>query len=133
MGALLAMSDEPLPDTLYHYTDHAGLVGIVKSGTLWATHIRHLNDESDVRYSRNLLAALTDRLHPEFGGDWAAGVVRDAVAAVASSSTSPDTFVASLCDGGDNLGQWRGYGGFAVGFDPERSGDGGRRRSCSGI
>jgi len=46
--------------------------------------------------------------------------VCDAVKALVSSSTSPDTFVASLCEEWDNLSQWRGYGGFAIGFYRER-------------
>lgn len=117
------MSDSPLPEILHHYTDHAGLFGIIESRTFWATNIRYLNDESEIRYSRDLLGALAERLRPEFGGDWAAGVVCDAVAALASSGTSPDTFVTSLCDDGDNLGQWRGYSaqgsGYAIGLNRE--------------
>lgn len=118
------MSDNLLPDILHHYTGRAGLVGIIESRTLWATHIRNLNDESEIRYSRELLGALAERLRPEYGDDWAGSVVCGAVTALATATTSPDTFVASLCDDGDNLGQWRGYGGqgggFAIGFDRER-------------
>jgi Protein of unknown function (DUF2971) len=43
------------------------------------------------------------------------------VKALAESPDCPDTFVASFCFEGDNLGQWRGYSdggqGFAIGFD----------------
>jgi hypothetical protein len=118
------VSTDTPPEVLHHYTDRVGLVGIMESKTLWATDIRHLNDESEVRYSRDLLGALAERFRQEQGDSWAARVVCEAVAALASAPTSPDTFVASLCDDGDNLGQWRGYGGhgqgFAVGFDRER-------------
>jgi Protein of unknown function (DUF2971) len=118
------LSATPPPELLHHYTDRAGLGGIIESKKLWATHIRHLNDDSEIRYSRELLEAVAERLKPEFGSDWAAGVVCDAVAALANSETTPDTFVASFCDDGDNLSQWRGYGaqghGFAIGFNRER-------------
>lgn len=109
---------------MYHYTDIAGLQGILESRTLWATDIRYLNDETEAKYSRDLLGSVAERLRPEFGGDWAASVVCNAVAAMATSGTFPDTFVASLCDDGDNLSQWRGYGaqgrGYAIGLDREQ-------------
>jgi Protein of unknown function (DUF2971) len=118
------VSDSRLPGILHHYTGRAGLVGIIESRTLWATHIRYLNDESEVRYSRELLERLAEQLRSEYGDDWAGGVVCNIAALLAKASTSPDTFVASLCDDGDNLGQWRGYGaqggGFAIGFNRER-------------
>jgi hypothetical protein len=111
--------DDSLPELLHHYTDHDGLIGIIESGALWATHIGCLNDETEIRYVRDLMGALAERLRQEFADDWAAGVVCDAVAALASSGTSPDTFVTSLCDDGDNLSQWRGYGTYAIGVDRE--------------
>ena len=33
---------------LYHYTSRAGLEGIVRSRTLWATYYRSLNDSSEI-------------------------------------------------------------------------------------
>jgi hypothetical protein len=48
------VSDGPLPDLLYHFTDSAELQGILESRTLWATDIRYLNDETEVKYSRDL-------------------------------------------------------------------------------
>ena len=32
------------PLTLYHYTDQAGLLGIMESRRLWATKVQYLND-----------------------------------------------------------------------------------------
>jgi len=112
--------DQPLPELLHHYTNEYRLVGIIESQVLWATHVGFLNDESEVRYSRELLGALVQRLRSEFDGDWAGGVVCDVVAALAAAPTSLDTYIASLCDDGDNLGQWRGYGDYAIGFHRER-------------
>jgi DUF2971 family protein len=111
--------DNSLPELLHHYTDHDGLIGIVESKALWATHIGHLNDETEIRYVRELMGALAERIRQEVGDDWAAGVVCDAVAELSKSETSPDTFVASLCEDGDNLSQWRGYGKYAIGIDRE--------------
>jgi hypothetical protein len=33
---------------LHHYTSFCGLKGIVESGSVWATHYRHLNDSTEV-------------------------------------------------------------------------------------
>ncbi len=42
-------SDQDLPDTLYHYTDIAGLKGIWEDGHLWATGARFLNDTTELQ------------------------------------------------------------------------------------
>jgi len=44
-----------LPSGLFHYTDAAGLQGIVKSGRLWATHIYYLNDTQEFNTRRESL------------------------------------------------------------------------------
>ncbi len=80
------VSDGPLPELLYHYTDSSGLQGILGGRSLWAIDIRYLNDETEVKYSRDLLESVAECLRPEFGGDWAASVVCDAVAATHLSS-----------------------------------------------
>jgi hypothetical protein len=43
--------------TLYHYTTFSGLLGIVKSRTLWASDIRYMNDSAELRHTANLIAA----------------------------------------------------------------------------
>lgn len=37
---------QPVPATVYHYTDSAGLLGILKSGKIWLTDIFGLSDLS---------------------------------------------------------------------------------------
>ena len=44
------LEEAPLPAAVYHYTDAAGLQGILDSGVLWATDYRYLNDSSELRY-----------------------------------------------------------------------------------
>lgn len=46
---------------LFHYTDKKGLLGILESQTLWATHFEHLNDKSELQLMRDVLA---DRIFP---------------------------------------------------------------------
>jgi hypothetical protein len=39
---------------LYHYTDQSGLLGILDSKSIWATHIRYLNDASEFIHGINI-------------------------------------------------------------------------------
>lgn len=43
---------------LHHYTDFAGLNGIIESNTLWATHFLHLNDSTEVTLLKRPLTDL---------------------------------------------------------------------------
>jgi hypothetical protein len=49
-----SMDDHPVPPLLYHYTDATGLLGIVQSRAIWATHIRYLNDAQEFDYAADL-------------------------------------------------------------------------------
>ena len=40
---------------LFHYTTLAGMLGIFDSWTLWATHVRYLNDFKEFANETNLL------------------------------------------------------------------------------
>jgi hypothetical protein len=45
-----------LPEMLYHYTTLEGLLGILESKSIWATHIRYLNDAAEFNYAKDLIA-----------------------------------------------------------------------------
>ena len=55
--ALPELEREPLPEKVFHYTDSSGLLGILNSGVLWATHYRFLNDSSELKYIFDLEAS----------------------------------------------------------------------------
>ncbi|MDP3013182.1 MAG: hypothetical protein Q8M92_02985, partial [Candidatus Subteraquimicrobiales bacterium] len=38
------------PKIVYHYTDINGLLGIIDSGCIWATHVSRLNDSSEYHH-----------------------------------------------------------------------------------
>lgn len=44
------MEQHAAPDLLYHFTSSEGLVGILRSRSLWASHALSLNDASEVSY-----------------------------------------------------------------------------------
>lgn len=101
---------------LYHYTDSAGLIGLLSSSYIFATDSRFLNDS----------------MESKIGLEMAESVVRDMATqtkenfhtALAQSLSLPSpnpNFVFSLSFKEDDLSQWRSYAsegsGFTIGFD----------------
>lgn len=105
---------------IWHYTTPDGLLGILKSGSLWATSIKFLNDAQEYAHGlESLIATVHDQLQ---GKSSEARSMSDALEAVLRSQweTMDPSYVVSFCRDGDLLSQWRGYsgsGGFAIGFD----------------
>ncbi len=118
---------------LFHYTNSAGFLGIVRSGQLWASDAEFLNDAQELQYGREQLyralleqAASTEHLHQPGSAEASrATVMRSAAAHLFpggpfASKAYHAVYVACFCDDGDVLSQWRGYasgGGYALGFD----------------
>jgi hypothetical protein len=48
------MDNHPVPTLLYHYTDARGLLGIIESHAIWATHLHYLNDAQEFAYAADL-------------------------------------------------------------------------------
>ncbi|MGH8194064.1 MAG: DUF2971 domain-containing protein [Woeseiaceae bacterium] len=106
------------PDVLYHYTSAEGLIGILQSGEIWATSIRHLSDTSEFTYTlqraeqASTQNALSEHflfetfLLQRFNGD--------------TLLDNTSFFVGSFSAEGNLLSQWRAYcptgGGYSIGF-----------------
>ena len=128
MAANLAYSDflfpQVLPPVVYHYTSHTGLLGIVKSGSIWATNIRYLNDARELDLAVDILREVLN-YRRAFAAGWQLKVIRlleqKWLARIFPDSTIY-VFTCSFSEKGDLLSQWRGYAppgaGYAVGFKP---------------
>ncbi|TCL83642.1 MULTISPECIES: hypothetical protein [unclassified Rathayibacter] len=80
-----------LPEHVSHYTSIAGLIGIMKSSALWATHITQLNDPNENQTAVGVLEkvhAIDEQLYVQ------TYKVRD----------RDDLFVSSLSAAQDHLG-----------------------------
>jgi len=105
-------------DPLYHYTSLNGVLGILGSRSLWASHVSYLNDASEffhgISFAKDIAASLfmEDDYLAAFG--WAA---RHALESISPT----DLYVTSFSEKGDLLSQWRGYcpagAGICLGFD----------------
>jgi hypothetical protein len=133
--------------SIFHYTDSAGLLGILASETLYATDYRYLNDRAESGIFRDLLLPILEaeiaQLTPKLvENGWlkqafyeqhgAGGHATQAAAMYRSIMTARDNisppFVLSFCRHDEKspafkdglLSQWRTYavsGGFAIEFD----------------
>jgi hypothetical protein len=126
---LVARAATQIPPTLYHYTDAAGLMGIVTSGTAWATHSAYLNDASEFKYAVGMMKDVVTKATADADPDSWKGRFREVIAQDNNSSlyskdwaqdADEQQFVACFSEGGDGLSQWRGYGksigGYSLGF-----------------
>lgn len=108
-----------LPDHLYHYTDAAGLIGMLSGGKVWATDYRFLNDKSEFQHTKDLLKeVIAQRLQSE--SDDLQAKMYAQILNFETLEPLDDRFVFSMSEEGDDLSQWRGYArdglGFTIGF-----------------
>jgi len=99
----------------YHYTDAAGLLGIIQNNRLWATDFRFLNDPSEGSFLPERLLTL---MASKSSGttDTERKIIDGIKIALRNPRSDYATFCVSLSADGDLLSQWRGYGGFGKGY-----------------
>jgi hypothetical protein len=115
--------DDECKEILWHYTDADGLLGILNSRRIRATHVAHLNDPSELVHGEELAVSvasdLANSLAKDSGNDIAiAALTRFRLNwGTIRLSASWEIFAASFCnDQGNRLSQWRGYGGAGSGY-----------------
>lgn len=117
MGAHAATVSGKKMNTLYHYTSLSGILGILRSRSIWATHASYLNDSSEFLHGLDFAKNVAGRIYME--DDYLAAfrwAVRDGLEAVSAD----DLYVTSFSQKADLLSQWRGYcptgAGLCLGF-----------------
>jgi hypothetical protein len=141
MGDESIQRGEALPESgkpsglLYHYTDQKGLLGILESKGIWATHVRHLNDGSEFTLgwdkSWETLLHLISLSEFQYK-DQLERIYTRFRKVISSSPEHTNYYVWCLTEDsrtdsdprgfqGDRLSQWRAYSGgghgFSLGFD----------------
>ena len=120
VSQILAAHHETGPSILYHYTDSAGLLGIVSSESLWLTNILFMNDGSELHFGLSLINDVVAELAAlEADEERALWLERLHLGVALLDLMGIRFFVGSFTEKGDQLSQWRSYGreGFAIGFD----------------
>ncbi len=108
-----------VPRMLFHYTSAAGLLGILKSGVVWATDTRFTNDSREVQFG---LDRLMPALVREVAQRQKLRAFSHGLELMIDEVKNDALFISCFCEEGDLLSQWRGYaspGGYAIGFAPE--------------
>ena len=109
---------DPLPDTLFHYTNSVGLRGILSTNTIWLTDYRFLNDARELEYGKNRASEILVQMKEDATTEFQLQLDR-----IEDKLSSPEIFcfVACFCSVDDLLSQWRGYAedtiGYSIGFD----------------
>lgn len=110
------------PPIIYHYTNDAGLRGILKSGKLWLTDIFNLNDPSELSHGFSHAVSILSKKAAD-GHRWTKVFAQafEKLATQGELQASAHFFVGSFSSSGDELGQWRAYAdngrGYTLGFD----------------
>jgi hypothetical protein len=99
----------------FHYTDESGLEGILRSDTLWFTHVEHLNDPSEYRLCYNLAVGEL-KCAQEQAGPVARSFLHMTLGGLDTGRRELPMYIGSFSRSGDDLGQWRSYADNARGF-----------------
>jgi len=105
---LAAIISESPPRIIYHYTDINGLLGLIVTGEIWATHVSRLNDASEYHHGIKVVADCVPNAMPTSS--------KPLVDKILSEFKRVDTYVASYSTKHDLLSQWRSYSGGKAGY-----------------
>lgn len=113
------------PDqNLFHYTTATGAIGILKSGTIWASHQETLNDVSETSFSADVLRTeFTNFVESRKPNEQAIEALLFYFDMAEIKDLPMSVFVASFTERGDLLSQWERYAGphgYSIGFDAEK-------------
>ena len=119
------MNTKDKPEKLYHYTTLEGLLGILTQKVLWATKIQYLNDSSELTKPLEVGEKIVENLIQDSTslGETHKDLLESGLKQL-KFWRDVNLCVASFCEEGDLLSQWRGYGSFgsafSVGFKTEK-------------
>lgn len=114
------MTDNTKPEYLYHYTDAAGLVGIVQGKMFWASGLRYMNDVLEDKFADQQAAQFIRKRGLQIKDNEQQRIGMNLVAdKINEDSSQTYTFAVSMSEEPDLLSQWRAYtpeGGYSIGF-----------------
>jgi len=98
------------PSLIYHYTSSAALISIVANNELWLSEATYLNDRHEIELGRQLAC---DRVKARTAAEPSAEVrgMLELALSCFDRRTDPHVYVVCFSLKGDDLTQWRAYGG----------------------
>src|SRR5262245_27640205 len=106
------------PPELFHFTDAAGLLGILTNRTIWASFVESLNDVSEMQYGIALARTVLESEPADVDPAFRSTVVRFLDPAEADSVFRVEwrPFVVSFCERVDLAVHWLHYGRDGTGY-----------------
>src|SRR2546428_14133818 len=113
-------SDISEPQFLFHYTSIQGLIGILKSRSVWASGLLFMNDSREWLYTVDLLQQeIAKRFLARNDRNWTAFLAD--LSKIAERIEKLNICVFSMSAAANQLSQWRAYcpseGGYELCFD----------------
>jgi len=113
---------ETTSEVIWHYTDAPGALGVIGSGTLWATSIAFLNDRQEYDYGLAFMREVDELVQASrYVHPLQKLYLKSCLIAATAPNVALRTFVTCASEAGDSLAQWRAYGssaGYSLGLDP---------------
>jgi hypothetical protein len=108
----------PAPEgALYHYTDLAGLKGILQDDDLWLTHSRYLNDDEEITHGYRVVREVIEEEKETATADRLEFL--DGLYQLVKAPSPEGVYICSFCLADNLLSQWRGYGANGTGVSLE--------------
>lgn len=104
------------PETLYHYTNSQGLIGILGYKSMWASNVCFLNDSKELVHGRETVLKVLDETISAHPNEPVRGFLSDFRERVCSGQLEMDVYAVCFCEEGDVLSQWRAYGAMGDGY-----------------
>jgi hypothetical protein len=104
------------PELLYHYTTQEGLLGILESKKIWATHVRYLNDLQEVKAGERAFELVKHDVlesKEKILDETIESKIKQALEIIRNCDIYVASFSAANC--GDSLSLWRAYSTGGVG------------------
>ncbi len=105
---------------LYHYTNQAGLLGIIGKNEIWASHTQYLNDQKEYSHAISLLRGVIEISKSKCSSVLEKNILEEIIESI-EGNESTNVCVCSFSAEKDSLSQWRAYAnstaGFAIGFN----------------
>lgn len=105
---LANLISENRPKVIYHYTDAPGLIGMISSGHVWATHVSRLNDSTEYELGLSIVT--------QFVRDNLQESSKPLVEKAISQLQTADTYISCYSGSPNLLSQWRAYSGQGTGY-----------------
>jgi hypothetical protein len=102
---------------LYHYTDLAGLNGILSTNDLWLTHLQFSNDDEEMTHGQNIVAQILKTRKEQ--ADPAQATYLEMIQKILEEPLAGGVYICCFCEKDNLLSQWRGYAANGTGVSIE--------------